>query len=103
MGNWIANDLVKKDVARESYVFKKFQKEARCITYDTFSRTLGQEILAQVRATMGYKKDKRSGMTLTADSQIQFLRGFYDQKPALVVIKESKRMVFTYEAGRFGG
>ena len=52
---------------------------------------------------MGYKKDKRSGMTLTADSQIQFLRGFYDQKPALVVIKESKRMVFTYEAGRFGG
>lgn len=102
MGNWIANDLVKKDSSREDYVFKKFEKSARKVSYDTFSRTLGQEILNQVRAAMGYKKDRRSGVTLTADQEVKFLRGFYDQKPALVIVKDSKRMVFTYEAGRFG-
>ena len=50
MGYWIANDLVKKDIKREVYIFEKFIKEARNVTYDTFARTLGQDLLDQVRA-----------------------------------------------------
>lgn len=102
MGYWIANDLVKKDIEREVYIFEKFIKEARNVTYDTFARTLGQDLLDQVRAAMGYKKDRRSGTTITADQKIQFLKGSYDHKPALVIVKDSKRMVFTYEPRRLG-
>jgi hypothetical protein len=103
MGSWIANKLIEKDKVREDYIFKKFSESAKQVTYNTFSRKLGTEILDQIRAALGYKKDKRSGVTLTADREIKFYRGYYDQKPALVIVKDEKRMVFTYEAGRFGG
>ena len=52
---------------------------------------------------MNYVKDKRSGLTITADENIKIYRGYYDQKLALVIENNNKRMVFTYEAGHFGG
>ena len=103
MGRWIANKLIEHDENREGHVFKKFKEEARQVTYNTFSRTLGSDLLELVRKKMNYVKDKRSGLTITADENIKIYRGYYDQKLALVIENNNKRMVFTYEAGHFGG
>lgn len=103
MGSWIANKLIEHDESREGHVFKKFKEESRQVTYNTFSRTLGSDLLELVRKKMNYVKDKRSGLTITADENIRIYRGYYDQKLALVIENNNKRMVFTYEAGHFGG
>ena len=103
MGNWIANKLIEHDANREIHVFKKFKEGAKQVTYGTFSRTLGTDLVDMVRNKMNYVKDKRSGLTISADEEVKIYRGYYDQKLALVIENNNNRMVFTYEAGHFGG
>lgn len=102
MGTWINNELAAQNSQHEFHVFKKFKEEARPITYNTFSRTLGCELVDQVRKKLDYAKDKRSGLTLNLDPETKFYRGTYNHKRALVVEKQNHRMIFTYEAGYFG-
>lgn len=49
MGNWIANKLIEHDANREIHVFKKFKEGAKQVTYGTFSRTLGTDLVDMVR------------------------------------------------------
>ena len=71
MGNWIANKLIEHDASREIHVFKKFKEGAKQVTYGTFSRTLGTDLLDMVRNKMNYVKDKRSGLTISADEEVK--------------------------------
>ena len=103
MGSWTAHKLIEHAGNFESSVIHIFKNTARQVTYNTFSRTLGTELLDLVRQKMNYVKDKRTGLTIPDDQDVKFYRGYFEKKPALVVEKNNKCMVFTYEAGKFGG
>ncbi|CAM0791134.1 hypothetical protein [Acinetobacter beijerinckii] len=103
MGSWTAKKLIEYDEKITEPVITQFKKTAQQVTYSTFSRKLGTDLLDMVRKKMNYAKDKRSGVTISTDDTTKFYRGFYDEKRALVIENNNKCMVFTYEAGKFGG